>query len=99
MVKLTRLNNNTIAINPDHIGWVEELPDTTLFLIGGDKVLVRESLDELVEKVVEFRRAVRQGTAESVNELMGDPPRILPQPRVSEQPKRPSWGPYSRRGS
>ena len=99
MVKLTRLNNNTIAINPDHIGWVEELPDTTLFLIGGDKVLVRESLDELVEKVVEFRRAVRQGTAESVNELMGDPPRILPQPRVSEQPKRPSWGPYSRRGA
>ena len=101
MVKLTRLNNHTIAINPDHIGWVEELPDTTLFLIGGDKLIVREPLDELVEKVVAFRRAVRQGTSsvDSVNEPMGDPPRILPQPRVSEQPKRPSWGPYSRRGA
>jgi flagellar protein FlbD len=98
MVKLTRLNNNTIAINPDHIGWVEALPDTTLFLIGGEKMVVRETLDELVERVVEYRRAVRQGTADSANELLGDPPRILPQPRVSEIPKRPSWGPYSRRG-
>ena len=98
MIKLTRLNNSTVAINPDHIGWVEALPDTTLFLIGGDKILVRETLDELVERVVAYRRAVRQGTVDLTNEALGDPPRILPAPRVSEMPKRPSWGPYSRRG-
>ena len=59
MIKLTRLNRSTVAVNPDHISWIDASPDTTLCLIGGDKLIVRESVDELVEKVVEFRRLVR----------------------------------------
>ena len=49
MLKLTRLNHHVIAINPDHICWVEETPDTTLSLVNGEKLLVRESLDELIK--------------------------------------------------
>jgi flagellar protein FlbD len=59
MLKLTRLNRNVVAVNPDHITWADASPDTTLFLIGGEKLIVRESLDDLIERVVEFRRLVR----------------------------------------
>lgn len=58
VIKLTRLNQHTVAINPDVVLWAEASPDTTLCLVGGEKVLVRESLDELIDKVIEFRRQV-----------------------------------------
>jgi len=56
MLKLTRLNNKTVAINPDHISWADALPDTTLGLFNGDRLIVRETLDEFVEKVIAYRR-------------------------------------------
>jgi flagellar protein FlbD len=56
VIKLTRLNHNTVALNPDVILWAEQSPDTTLCLVGGEKVIVRESLDELIDRVIEFRR-------------------------------------------
>ena len=59
MLKLTRLNKHVVAVNPDHIQWADATPDTTLSLIGGEKLLVRESLDELIAAVVAFRRQVR----------------------------------------
>lgn len=91
MIKLTRLNNNVVAINPDHIGWVETTPDTTLFLIGGEKIIVRESLDELIAEVVVYRRLVRMGEASSVplGPIEGDPPRVASVPamrRLSDIP-------------
>lgn len=58
MITVTRLKGQVIAINPDHVDRVEELPDTTLRLTSGEVLLVRESLDEIVEKVIAYRRAV-----------------------------------------
>ncbi len=103
MIKLTRLNNHVVAINPDHIGWADTTPDTTLFLIGGEKIIVRETLDELIASIIEFRRAIRArdgGDGESESGAIGDPPRFGPPPRthVSDIPPRPSLLPLSRRG-
>ena len=91
MIKLTRLNNHVVAINPDHIGWVDATPDTTLFLIGGEKIIVRETLDELIATVVEYRRQVRmtEPCADPLGVLEGDPPRVTTIPlarRASERP-------------
>jgi flagellar protein FlbD len=103
MLKLTRLNNNTVAINPDHIGWVDATPDTTLFLINGEKIIVRQTLDELIDAVIEYRRAVRMiepGTT-ALGTLEGDPPRVLPTRRYSSLPppgRYPSVAPSSSRG-
>lgn len=58
MLKLTRLDHRTVAINPDHVAWVEATPDTTLCLLGDRKVIVRESLDEVVERFVTARARV-----------------------------------------
>jgi flagellar protein FlbD len=58
MIRLSRLNGQVIAVNPDLITWIEVTPDTTLSLLGGDKVMVRESLDDVIERVVAFRREI-----------------------------------------
>ncbi len=58
MIKLTRLNQTVIALNPDVILWAETSPDTTLSLVGGERVLVRESLEEVIDRVVEYRRRI-----------------------------------------
>ncbi len=88
MLKLTRLNNNVVAINPDHIAWVDSNPDTILCLIGGEKIIVRETLDELIAAVIEFRRACRmvEPGSTALGTLEGDPPRYLPPPRRSSLP-------------
>lgn len=60
MVRLTRLNNQTLIINSDLIKFVEQAPDTLITLINGEKFIVRENTDEVVRLVVEFRRSVQQ---------------------------------------
>ncbi len=72
MIKLTRLNRSMVVINPDHISWIDVNPDTTLCLIGGEKIIVRESLEELIDLVVAYRRLLRAGLPDGAIE--GDPP-------------------------
>lgn len=61
MIRLTRLNQQVVAVNPDNILWADENPDTILCFVGGDKLIVRESIDELMERVVKFQRKLRTG--------------------------------------
>ena len=61
MIHLTRLNSQDFAVNSDLIKFIENAPDTMLTLTNGEKIVVRESADEVVRKVVEFRRAVLAG--------------------------------------
>lgn len=59
MLKLTRLNKQTVVVNPDHIHAADATPDTTLRMSSGECLIVRETLDEVIEQVVAFRRRVR----------------------------------------
>ena len=61
MIRLTRLNGSSIALNSDLIKFVENAPDTVITLINGEKMIVRESTEELIRKLVEFRRTVLAG--------------------------------------
>ncbi len=63
MIRLTRLNGHPLALNSDLIKFVEQAPDTVITLVSGEKILVRESAEEILQRVVQFRRAVLQGTA------------------------------------
>lgn len=56
MVELTKLNNKKFIINADLIEYVEASPDTTISLTTGNVFVVRESVDELIEKVIKFRQ-------------------------------------------
>ena len=55
MVELTRLNGNPMLLNSDLIKTAEASPDTMLTLINGEKLIVRESLGEVVERVIRYR--------------------------------------------
>jgi flagellar protein FlbD len=69
MISVTRLKGEVVALNPDLIESVEENPDTTVRLISGEKLLVRESLAEVVALVAEYRRYIL--SALSVHPLSG----------------------------
>jgi len=61
MIQLTRLNHHPLAVNSDLIKFVEQAPDTVITLLNGEKIVVRESAHEVLQRVVEFRRSVLQG--------------------------------------
>jgi flagellar protein FlbD len=62
MVQLTRLNNQPLMVNSDLIKFVEQSPDTLITLVNGEKLIVRETAEEIVRRIVEYRRTVLQGT-------------------------------------
>ena len=58
MIALRRLNNDPIMVNPDLIEHIEATPDTVITLTSGNKLLVRDSMDEVREKIIEFKRRI-----------------------------------------
>jgi flagellar protein FlbD len=58
MISLRRLNNEPIMVNPDLIESLEATPDTVVTMTNGNKLLVRDSMDEVREKIVEFKRRI-----------------------------------------
>lgn len=59
MIVLTRLAGQPLVVNADLIKTVEETPDTMVTLINGDRVMVKESMTEVVKKAIEYGRQVR----------------------------------------
>jgi flagellar protein FlbD len=58
MIQLTRLNNTRLAVNSDLIKYVEEAPDTVITLLNGEKLVVRETTEQVIGRVRDFRRSV-----------------------------------------
>jgi len=61
MIRLTRLNNQPLTVNSDLIKFVEQSPDTLITLVTGEKIVVLESAEEVLARLIEFRRSVLQG--------------------------------------
>jgi len=55
MIKLTRMDGQEIAINCDQIAWLESCPDTTVRMLAGETILVREEVDEVLRRVAAYR--------------------------------------------
>jgi flagellar protein FlbD len=58
MIRLTRLNHVSLVLNSDLIEHIEETPDTVVTLTTGQILRVRESADQVVARIVEFRRRI-----------------------------------------
>lgn len=58
MIRLTRLNHVPIVLNADLIQHIEVTPDTVIVLTTGQRFMVLESADEVVDRVVQFRRSI-----------------------------------------
>ena len=59
MIVLTKINKAPIAVNSDHIQYIEETPDTVITMENSDKVVVSESIAEVIRKVVNYRRLIQ----------------------------------------
>ena len=58
MIRLTRLNLAPFVLNSDLIEHIEVTPDTVIALTTGQILRVRETADEVIERIIEFRRLV-----------------------------------------
>jgi flagellar protein FlbD len=56
MIRLTRFDGSEVAVNAELIKFVEAAPDTIVTLTTDQKLLVLETVDEVMEKVIEYRR-------------------------------------------
>jgi len=55
MIKVTRINHKTFTINSDLIELIEETPDTLITMTTGRKILVEESENDIIEKIIEYK--------------------------------------------
>ncbi|MDT8066813.1 MAG: flagellar FlbD family protein [Terriglobia bacterium] len=83
VIQLTRLNNQPLVVNADLIKLVEQAPDTVITLVTGEKLVVRESTEEVVRRVVVFRRELLAdlhgaAKAQSSGEAEREPPHSDP---------------------
>ena len=63
MIELTRLNGNPILLNSDLIKTAEASPDTMLTLINGEKLIVRESCEDVLDRVIDYRAGLLAAVA------------------------------------
>ncbi len=58
MIRITRLNHTPMILNSDLIEHIEMTPDTVIALTSGQKYMVLETTDEIIERVVSFRQSL-----------------------------------------
>lgn len=58
MIRLTRINHIPLVLNSDLIEHIESTPDTVVSLTNGQKFMVLESSSDIIDRVIEFRRAI-----------------------------------------
>lgn len=56
MIRVTRLKGSSFVLNCELIETVEATPDTVISTIHGKKIVVAESVDEIVEKVIQYKK-------------------------------------------
>lgn len=66
MIKLTGLDNKEMVLNADHIEKLEEVPDSVITLTNGKKYLVKESVDEIVNRVINYKRKIYIGDLKDI---------------------------------
>jgi flagellar protein FlbD len=91
MIELTRLNGRPMMVNSDLIKTAEASPDTMLTLINGEKLIVREDIAEVVERVVAYRARLLSIVGKRMHHF-GDLERVvtLASLDVADQPVAPA---------
>jgi flagellar protein FlbD len=72
VIELHRIDDTKILINSDLIECVEEIPDTIITLITGNKYIVREKFKEILEKIIEFRKKASVVSVQQYKSINGE---------------------------
>ncbi len=67
MIKLTRFDGSVVAVNAELVKFVEATPDTIVTLTSDQKLLVLETVDEVIEKVIEYKRLAYTSLPEKID--------------------------------
>lgn len=59
MIAVTRLNGSGIVVNAELIKLVESTPDTIITLLNGERIIVKESMEEVVRRAIDYGRRLR----------------------------------------
>jgi flagellar protein FlbD len=62
MIRVTRLNDRPFVINAELIRTIEQNPDTIITLVSGEHMVVKESMETIIERVIEYGRHLRRLT-------------------------------------
>jgi len=62
MIKTMRLNGKELVINAELIQFVEETPDTMITLTSREKIMVKDSIEEITSKMIDYQRLIRSKT-------------------------------------
>ena len=60
MIQLTRLNGQSFVINADKIRYIESTPDTIVCCDTGEKMMVKETLQEVTRRAIDYARVIRR---------------------------------------
>lgn len=58
MIELTRLSGVVFWLNPHQIEYIEKVPDTSIAMLSGKRVVVAEGVDEVRRRIVDYRRQI-----------------------------------------
>lgn len=58
MITVNRLDNRVVVLNADLIKMIESTPDTIITLINGDTLIVKDSVDDVVRRAIDYQRQV-----------------------------------------
>ena len=58
MIAITKLNDKEQFINSDLIELIELTPDTTITMTTGKKIIAKESVDDIIDKIVNYKRKI-----------------------------------------
>ncbi|MCC6240386.1 MAG: flagellar FlbD family protein [Phycisphaerales bacterium] len=64
MILLTKMNGQTFVVNVEKIRYVESTPDTVVCCDTGDRLMVRETVQEVVQKAIDYARVIRRSISE-----------------------------------
>lgn len=70
MIKVTRLNDSVLIVNVDRIQSLQAIPETVITFTNNDKIMVKEPLEEVSQRIVEYQRTINSNPDSST----GQPP-------------------------
>ena len=63
MIKVTRLNDSTLMVNVDLIRSLQAIPETVITFTNNDKIMVKEPLEEVSQRIVDYQRTIYANSA------------------------------------
>lgn len=70
MIKLSKLNGVPMLVNSDQIEYIEAIPESKIVMMNGEYLLVKESMDIITERVVEYKRNCCSRDVEVIREAL-----------------------------